>query len=108
MNMDMLLSMSLPVEIFSTFHRFDNYYIDDMQYGDLSDLDFQRYAMSWEGSLAFEAQDHFGLGKEDITRELYKNFRFFRIWFFLQRHRDYAYKPLMTNFNAHVHIKGGV
>jgi len=36
MNMDMLLSMSLPVEIFSTFHRFDNYYIDDMQYGDLS------------------------------------------------------------------------
>lgn len=284
MNMDILLSMSLPVEIFSTFHRFDNYYIDDMQYGDLSDLDFQqlglddisarvdpfrclefdrmsafniyrsrydhllpkgvpisrqrcadimfdemkelstqfasgqyahlicnmidhfhygngqqwtdvdlnraydeviqgtgtnhllmeivntidehlflkqqasmdyffftdlkrtirndirlpkfnrfmdrfnglgisvhdiyaqkvslehfqRYAMSWEGLLAFKAQDHFGLGKEDITRELYKNFRFFRIWFFLQRHRDYAYKPFMTNFNAHVHIKGGV
>lgn len=54
MNMNMLLSMSLPVEIFSTFHRYDNYYIDEMQYGDLSDVDFQRYAMSWEGSLAFK------------------------------------------------------
>ena len=54
MNMDMLLSMSLPVEIFSTFYRYDNYYIDDMQYGDLSDLDFQRYVTSWEGTLAFK------------------------------------------------------
>lgn len=283
MNMDMLLSMSLPVEIFSTFHRFDNYYIDDMQYGDLSDLDFQqlglddisarvdpfrclefdrmsafniyrsrydhplpkgvpisrqrcadimfdemkelstqfaggmyapligelidhfhygngrprsdgllnrayeevikgsgtnsvlreiwgaidkqlylkrqasldcrffmelkakinhlrlpkfnrfidrfnglgisihdiyaqkielvrfqRYAMSWEALLFFKGQDHFGLGREDIANELYKNFRFFRIWFFLQRHRDYAFKPFMTNFMVHIPVKGGV
>lgn len=69
---------------------------------------FQRYAMSWEGLLSFKGQDHFGLGREDIANELYKNFRFFRIWFFLQRHRDYAYKPFMTNLTAHVHIQGSV
>ncbi|HCB3587175.1 DUF3289 family protein [Citrobacter koseri] len=69
---------------------------------------FRRYAMSWEGLLSFKGQDHFGLGKEDITNTLYKNFRFFRIWFFLQRHRDYAYRPFLTNLNAHAHIKGSV
>ncbi|EPI2800476.1 DUF3289 family protein [Citrobacter koseri] len=69
---------------------------------------FLRYAMSWEGLLSFKGQDHFGLGKEDITNTLYKNFRFFRIWFFLQRHRDYAYRPFLTNLNAHAHIKGSV
>ncbi|ECJ9130341.1 DUF3289 family protein, partial [Salmonella enterica] len=69
---------------------------------------FQRYAKSWEGTLFFKGQDHFGLGKEDITNVLYKNFRFFRIWFFLQHHCDYAYKPFMTNLNAHAHIKGSI
>ncbi|AXE05245.1 hypothetical protein CHD23_20110 [Salmonella enterica] len=68
----------------------------------------QRYAMSWEGVLFFKGQDHFGLGKEDITDALYNKFRFFRIWFFLQRHRDYAYKPFMTNFSAHIRINGRV
>lgn len=71
-------------------------------------MSFQRYAMSWEGDLFFKGQDHFGLGKEDIANVLYKNFRFFRIWFFLQRHRDYAYKPFLTNFSANIRIKGGV
>ncbi|VEB92999.1 Protein of uncharacterised function (DUF3289) [Citrobacter koseri] len=69
---------------------------------------FQRYAMSWEGLLSFKGQDHFGLGREDIANELYKNFCFFRIWFFLQRHSDYAYRPFLTNLNAHAHIKGSV
>lgn len=68
----------------------------------------QRYAMSWEGLLFFKGQDHFGLGKEDITDALYNKFRFFRIWFFLQRHRDYAYKPFMTNFSANIRINGRV
>ncbi|EAW9329154.1 DUF3289 family protein, partial [Salmonella enterica] len=68
----------------------------------------QRYAMSWEGLLFFKGQDHFGLGKEDITDALYNKFRFFRICFFLQRHRDYANKPFMTNFSAHIRINGRV
>lgn len=67
----------------------------------------QRYAISWEGELLFKGQDHFGLGIEDITNALYNKFRFFRIWFFLQRHRDYAYKPFLTNFSANIRIKGG-
>lgn len=74
----------------------------------ISLVHLQRYAISWEGLLFFKGQDHFGLGKEDITNTLYKNFRFFRILFFLQRHRDYAYKPFMTNFSAHIRINGGV
>ncbi|WEJ82991.1 DUF3289 family protein [Kluyvera intermedia] len=69
---------------------------------------FQRYARSWEGTLFFKGQDHFGLGKEDIANVLYKNFRFFRIWFFLQRHRDYAYRPFLTNFSTHIKINGDV
>lgn len=68
----------------------------------------QRYTKSWEGLLFFKGQDHFGLGKEDITNALYTQFRFFRIWFFLQRHRGYAYKPFMTNFSTSVLIKGSV
>jgi len=69
---------------------------------------FQRYTRSWEGTLFFKGQDHFGLGKEDIANVLYKNFRFFRIWFFLQRHRDYAYRPFLTNFSTHIKINGDV
>ncbi|EBO7885611.1 DUF3289 family protein, partial [Salmonella enterica] len=42
------------------------------------------------------------------TDALYNKFRFFRIWFFLQRHRDYAYKSFMTNFSAHIRINGRV
>ncbi|ENC9772836.1 DUF3289 family protein, partial [Citrobacter koseri] len=41
MNIDTFLVMSLPYEIFSTSRRFENYYIDDMQCGDLSDWDFE-------------------------------------------------------------------
>jgi uncharacterized protein (TIGR03034 family) len=73
----------------------------------ISLIRFQRYAMSWDGLLYFKGQDHFGLGKEDITDKLYNKFRFFRLWFFLQRHRDYAYKPFLTNCSANVHIWGG-
>ncbi|HCL5250701.1 TPA: DUF3289 family protein [Salmonella enterica] len=82
--------------------------VHDIYAQKISLVRLQRYAMSWDGLLFFKGQDHFGLGKEDITNALYKNFRFFRIWFFLQRHRDYAYKPFMTNFSAHIRINGGV
>lgn len=82
--------------------------VHDIYAQKISLVRLQRYAMSWEGLLSFKGQDHFGLGKEDITNELYNKFRFFRIWFFLQRHRDYAYKPFMTNFSAQIHINGRV
>lgn len=61
---------------------------------------FQKYAIGWSATLHFVAQDHFGLDFADIKNKLYREFRFFRIWFFLQRHRDFAFKPFFTNFNT--------
>ncbi|EAA9292149.1 DUF3289 family protein [Salmonella enterica] len=60
----------------------------------------QKYAMGWSATLHFAAQDHFGLGVADIKNNFYREFRFFRIWFFLQRHKDFAFKPFLTNFNT--------
>jgi len=62
---------------------------------------------SWGAVISFKAQDHFGLDKIDIQDAVFKQFRFFRIWFFLQRHKDYAFKPFFTNFNALIPISGG-
>lgn len=60
----------------------------------------QKYAMGWSATLHFAAQDRFGLDVADIKNKFYREFRFFRIWFFLQRHRDFAFKPFFTNFNT--------
>ncbi|HED3853665.1 TPA: DUF3289 family protein [Enterobacter soli] len=60
----------------------------------------QKYAIGWSATLYFEAQDHFGLDVVDIKNEFYSQFRFFRIWFFLQRHKDFAFKPFFTNFHS--------
>ncbi|HKM96800.1 MAG TPA: DUF3289 family protein, partial [Buttiauxella sp.] len=42
------------------------------------------------------------------TNPLFRNLRFFRIWFFLQRHKDYSFKPFLTNFSANVKINGDI
>ncbi|WP_249421800.1 YPO3983 family protein [Enterobacter sp. RHBSTW-00901] len=63
-------------------------------------LNFQQYAIGWSATVHFLAQDHFGLDVTDIKSELYSQFRFFRIWFFLQRHRNFAFKPFFTNFQS--------
>jgi len=63
-------------------------------------LDFQQYAIGWSSTLHFRAQDHFGLDITDIKSKLYSQFRFFRIWFFLQRHKDFAFKPFFTHFES--------
>lgn len=67
-------------------------------------LDLQKYSLGWSATVLFEAQDHFGLDLKDIKNNLYQEFRFFRIWFFLQRHRDYAFKPFFTDFHSVVRI----
>ncbi|MDA3132114.1 DUF3289 family protein [Atlantibacter subterranea] len=82
--------------------------VHDVYAQEITLIRLQRYALSWEGLLHFRGQDHFGLDKTDVTNKIYKNFRFFRIWFFLQRHKDYAFKPFYTNFSAHVRIEGGI
>jgi uncharacterized protein (TIGR03034 family) len=54
----------------------------------------------------YKVQDHFGLDIEDITRLKFNQFRFFRIWFVLQRCNRYAFKPFMTNMETTLNITG--
>lgn len=107
-----VLKKQLWQSILPKFNRFTDKFnglgisVHDIYAQQIKLMSFHRYAKWWEGTLSFKGQDHFGLGKEDITNVLYKNFRFFRIWFFLQHHRDYAYKPFMTNMYTHVSVEG--
>lgn len=67
-------------------------------------FNIQRYAHGWSATLHFEAQDHFGLDVIDISNKFYNEFRFFRIWPFLQRHRAFSFKPFSTNFGTVVRM----
>lgn len=80
--------------------------VHDIYFQRIVMLNFRRYQIGWEADILFEAQDHFGLGREDITKKLYQNFRFFRIWFVLQRYNRFSFKPFVTNFNASVKLTG--
>ncbi|NIF59787.1 DUF3289 family protein [Enterobacter sp. Ap-916] len=55
----------------------------------------------------YKVQDHFGLDDEDISKVKFNQFRFFRIWFVLQRYSEFAFKPFMTNMQATIEITGG-
>ncbi|HAJ2616249.1 TPA: DUF3289 family protein, partial [Escherichia coli] len=74
--------------------------IHDISAQKISLLNFQKYPMGWSATIHFIAQDHFGLDVTDIKNKTYSKYRFFRIWFFLQRHKDFAFKPFFTNFNT--------
>lgn len=63
-------------------------------------LNLQKYSMGWSATVSLEAQDHFGLDLDDIKNKIFCELRFFRIWFFLQRHKDFAFKPFFTNFHS--------
>ncbi|MGX5028759.1 DUF3289 family protein [Enterobacter asburiae] len=80
--------------------------VHDIYFQRIVMLNFRRYQIGWEADILFEAQDHFGLGREDIMKKLYQNFRFFRIWFVLQRYNRFSFKPFVTNFNASVKLTG--
>ncbi|CAI0952377.1 Protein of uncharacterised function (DUF3289) [Serratia rubidaea] len=54
----------------------------------------------------YQVQDHFGLDDGDISKFKFNQFRFFRIWFLLQRYNQFGFKPFMTNMNATVEIVG--
>ncbi|QKJ85001.1 hypothetical protein PMPD1_0011 [Paramixta manurensis] len=54
----------------------------------------------------YKVQDHFGLDQADIRQFKYWHFRFFRIWFVLQRYNQFAYKPFITNMEATIEISG--
>ncbi|EBH9036567.1 TPA: DUF3289 family protein [Salmonella enterica] len=67
---------------------------------------FVRSRIGWSAEIVFEAQDYFGLDREDITKTLFRSFRFFRIWFVLQRYNAFKFKPFMTKFHARIKISG--
>ena len=54
----------------------------------------------------YKIQDHFGLDANDILKEKFNLFRFFRIWFVLQRYHCFGFKPFITNIEARVEITG--
>jgi len=54
----------------------------------------------------YKVQDHFGLDNDDISKIKFSQFRFFRIWFVLQRYNQFGFKPFMTNMKATVEIIG--
>lgn len=74
--------------------------VHDISAQKISLLSFQKYAIGWSATIHFVAQDHFGLDVTDIKNKTYSKYRFFHIWFFLQRHKDFAFKPFFTNFNT--------
>ncbi|WP_133158628.1 DUF3289 family protein, partial [Mixta theicola] len=46
--------------------------------------------------IKYHIQDHFGLDTEDITNDFYRQFRIFRIWFYLQHINNHAFKPFIS------------
>ena len=54
----------------------------------------------------YKVQDHFGLDHNDILKFKFHQFRFFRIWFVLQRYSALGFKPFMTNMEATVEVTG--
>ena len=54
----------------------------------------------------YKVQDHFGLDVDDISKFKFNQFRFFRIWFVLQRYNHFGFKPFMTNMEAIIEITG--
>lgn len=60
----------------------------------------------YRAEVHYKIQDHFGLDITDISKFKFNQFRFFRIWFMLQRYERFGYKPFMTNMEATVEISG--
>ena len=56
----------------------------------------------------YKIQDHFGLDDNDILNFRPRQFRFFRIWFLLQRYDKFAIKPFFNNMEATITIRGNI
>lgn len=54
----------------------------------------------------YKVQDHFGLDSDDISKFKFNQFRFFRIWFVLQRYNQFGFKPFMTDMETTIEITG--
>jgi len=61
---------------------------------------------SFRAQIHYNVQDHFGLDKNDIRKQKFFQFQFFRLWFLLQHHHQFAFRPFMTNMEAEISISG--
>lgn len=61
---------------------------------------------SYRALVHYKVQDHFGLDSDDIVNLKFNQFRFFRIWFLLQRYHQFDFKPFMTDMEATIEISG--
>ncbi|EDV3051901.1 DUF3289 family protein [Salmonella enterica subsp. enterica] len=66
--------------------------VHDIYAQEINMLRFQKNRIGWRADFSFKAQDHFVLDITDIKNAKFSMFNFFKIWFFLQRHKDYAFK----------------
>lgn len=62
---------------------------------------------SYQAVVHYKVQDHFGLDDDDIMKNKFSQFRFFRIWFILQRYNLFGFKPFITNIETDIEIVGG-
>ena len=62
----------------------------------------------YRAAVSYKIQDHFGLDAHDILNAKFNLFRFFRIWFVLQRYHRFGFKPFITHMNATIAINGEV
>ncbi|YCH29558.1 DUF3289 family protein [Erwinia sp. D4-22] len=57
--------------------------------------------------IKYHIQDHFGLDAADINNNFYRQFRIFRIWFYLQHIKDNAFKPFISDITLTKKISVG-
>lgn len=60
----------------------------------------------WRARVKFTGQDHFGLDVNDIRKQKFSQFQFFKIWFILQRFNEFGFRPFMTNMEAIIDLQG--
>lgn len=105
--MDAILSSKLP-----KFDRFkDNYNgmgitVHDTWATHITVKSLQIENNRFLAIIHYKIQDHFGLDSDDISKFKFNQFRFFRIWFVLQRYKEFSFKPFITNMEATVEITG--
>jgi uncharacterized protein (TIGR03034 family) len=67
---------------------------------------YQASDTSYSLTLKYSVEDHFGLDAKDILHPIYSKLDIFRIWFFLQRHEDFGYKPFITKMETEIALHG--
>ncbi len=63
-------------------------------------------ATSWKAPVHYRIQDHFGLDDVDILNWEFRQWRFFRLWFVLQRYSAMAHRPFITEMETTMEIAG--